>query len=114
MLHFRPDLVNMDAAENFRSAAATAEEQLELLRPTGTHAFAWIASDLNPGGVVGKAAKATAEKGRADRGASGGRLCATADDMRKAKLADWLTRRYPQRALPGFEIVLETRIEPGR
>ena len=33
--------------------------------PTGTHAFAWIARDLNPHGVVGDASVATAAKGRA-------------------------------------------------
>ena len=64
MLHFRPDLVDMAKAENFASNVARAEQEFELLRHTGTHAFAWIASDLNPHGVVGNAAIATAEKGR--------------------------------------------------
>jgi creatinine amidohydrolase/Fe(II)-dependent formamide hydrolase-like protein len=32
--------------------------------PTGQHAYAWIASDLNPHGAVGEAQKASAEKGR--------------------------------------------------
>ena len=48
MLHFRPDLVDMDAAQNFASSVERAEAEFELLRPTGTHAFAWIATDLNP------------------------------------------------------------------
>ena len=56
MLHFRPDLVDMAKAENFVSNVARAEQEFELLRHTGTHAFAWIASDLNPHGVVGDAA----------------------------------------------------------
>ncbi|MEF2071972.1 creatininase family protein [Consotaella aegiceratis] len=64
MLHFRPDLVDMAKAENFRSTAADDEAAFEFLRPTGTHARAWIASDLNPQGAVGDASKATAEKGR--------------------------------------------------
>jgi creatinine amidohydrolase len=64
MLHFRPELVDMSRAENFRSIAARDEEDYALLRPTGTHAYAWIASDLNPSGAVGDAASATAEKGR--------------------------------------------------
>ena len=55
MLHFRPDLVDMSKAENFVSNVARAEKEFELLRHTGTHAFAWIASDLNPHGVVGDA-----------------------------------------------------------
>lgn len=65
MLHFRPDLVDMGKAANFVSRAADDERDFVHLRPTGTHAYAWIASDLNPSGAVGNAALATAEKGRA-------------------------------------------------
>jgi creatinine amidohydrolase len=64
MLHFRPDLVDMNAAQNFSSLAAETEAAFRRLGPTGTHAFAWIATDLNPNGVVGDASAATAEKGR--------------------------------------------------
>jgi creatinine amidohydrolase len=64
MLHFRPELVDMSLALNFPSVAARDEAEFNYLRPTGTHAYAWIASDLNPAGAVGEAAKATAEKGR--------------------------------------------------
>ncbi|MFI0848170.1 creatininase family protein [Mesorhizobium sp. IMUNJ 23232] len=64
MLHFRPDLVDMSKAQNFVSNVARAEKDFDLLRHTGTHAFAWIATDLNPHGVVGDASIATAEKGR--------------------------------------------------
>lgn len=65
MLHFRPDLVDMTKAENFTSLSAETERRFKHLGPTGTHAFAWIASDLNRHGVVGDASLATAEKGRA-------------------------------------------------
>lgn len=64
MLHFRPELVDMDKAEDFVSVAAQNERDYTYLRPTGTHAYAWIAADLNPAGAVGEAARATAEKGR--------------------------------------------------
>jgi creatinine amidohydrolase len=64
MLHFRSDLVDMAKVRAFRSLAADTEARYSLLGPTGTHAFAWIASDLNPEGVVGDASAATAEKGR--------------------------------------------------
>ena len=64
MLHFRPDLVDMSAAKNFRSLAGEMQAGNRHLGPTGTHSFAWIASDLNPHGVVGDAAAATADKGR--------------------------------------------------
>jgi creatinine amidohydrolase len=59
MLHFRPDLVDMGAAQDFRSTAETAP-----IPPTGPTSLAWVASDLNPHGVVGEAHLATAEKGR--------------------------------------------------
>lgn len=91
MLHFRPDLVDMAKAQDFRSGVERAEQDFALLRHTGTHAFAWIASDLNPHGVVGNAAAATAEKGRltaAHQAAGFVRLLA---DVRKARLADYIS-----------------------
>ena len=90
MLHFRPDLVDMGKAENFVSSVQRAEQEFELLKPTGTHAFAWIATDLNPKGVVGEANLATAEKGRltAEHQADG--FIRLLRDVRKAKLADWV------------------------
>lgn len=63
MLHFRPDLVRMEHARDFVSVAVRDEQRFRYLRPTGTHAYAWIASDLNPSGAVGNAANATAERG---------------------------------------------------
>ncbi len=59
MLHFRPDLVDMAAARDFRSTADGAP-----IPPTGPTSLAWVASDLNPAGVVGDAHLATAGKGR--------------------------------------------------
>src|SRR6266478_391528 len=44
--------------------AGDIETQFTHLRPIGTHAFGWIAPDLNPDGAVGDAAGGTAEKGR--------------------------------------------------
>ena len=64
MLHFHPELVHLDKLDDFRSIAARDEQQFKHLRPTGTHAYAWIASDLNPSGAVGNAAAASAERGR--------------------------------------------------
>ncbi|MDL2405302.1 creatininase family protein [Rhizobium calliandrae] len=63
MLHFRPELVQMDKAENFASKAEWMKEQSNYLQPLPPHSLAWIAHDLNPNGVVGNAANATAEKG---------------------------------------------------
>lgn len=90
MLHFRPDLVDMTQARDFRSRVADAETDFELLRHTGTHAFAWIASDLNPHGVVGNAAIATANKGRltAEHQADG--FITLLRDVRRIGLEDYL------------------------
>jgi creatinine amidohydrolase len=90
MLHFAPALVQMDKARNFRSAVAYAEQAFDLLRHTGTFSFAWMAGDLNPDGVVGEAALATAEKGaRAARHQAEG-FVRLLQDVRKARLDDWL------------------------
>ena len=90
MLHFRPDLVDMAQAKDFASNVVKAEQSFGLLRQTGTHAFAWIASDLNPHGVVGEAARATAEKGRltAEHQADG--FVALLQDVRSATLGEWV------------------------
>jgi creatinine amidohydrolase len=60
MLAFRPGTVDMTAARDFRSTAEGAA-----IPPTGPVGYGWIASDINPAGVAGNAAAATAEKGRA-------------------------------------------------
>jgi len=91
MLHFRPELVDMRKAENFASRTAQAEREFELLKPQSPHAFAWIASDLNPNGVVGNASAATAEKGRATAEHQATGFVALLQDVRKARLSDWLS-----------------------
>lgn len=90
MLHFRPELVGMAKARDFRSSVEKAEKEFRHLRPTGPHAFAWVHTDLNPGGVVGNAAAATAEKGRltAEHAARG--FIELLQDVRRAKLAEWI------------------------
>jgi len=60
MLAFRPETVDMSAAENFHSTAEHAA-----ISPIGPISYGWIASDLNPVGTVGNASLATAEKGQA-------------------------------------------------
>lgn len=60
MLHFRPELVEMSEARDFRSSAQEGG-----VSPIGAISYGWIASDLNPAGTVGNASIATAEKGRA-------------------------------------------------
>ena len=63
MLSFRRNLVHMDEAKDFISTAIAMEKEFAHLSPDGTHAFGWIAQDLNADGAVGDARRATAEKG---------------------------------------------------
>lgn len=65
MLHFRPDLVRMEKADNFAPASIEIARTFDVLRPTGFTAFGWIAQDLHASGAAGDASRATAEKGRA-------------------------------------------------
>ena len=90
MLHFRPDLVRMEEARNFRSATSRADETFALLKPQGAHAFAWIASDINPAGVAGDASIATERKGRATAAHQAAGFVDLLRDVRAARLDDWL------------------------
>jgi len=65
MLHFRPELVKMEYAEDFTSLAEWQKATTKHIQPTPPHALAWIAHDLNPKGALGNAAAGTAEKGAA-------------------------------------------------
>ena len=58
MLHFRPELVNMAFAQDFRSSA-----EHDSIKPTGLISYGWSAMDLNSDGVVGNARIATNKKG---------------------------------------------------
>jgi creatinine amidohydrolase len=64
MLHLRPDLVRMEAAENFEPLSLTMASEYRRLRPEGPVGFGWMAQDLHPAGVAGDATKADAAKGR--------------------------------------------------
>lgn len=59
MLHFHPELVDMEKAENFVSTAESAT-----ISPIGPISYGWVSSDLNPSGTVGESHLATAEKGK--------------------------------------------------
>lgn len=60
LLHLTPDLVDMDAAQDFRSSAETTP-----IPPIGPVSYGWASSDLNAAGVIGQAHLASAEKGKA-------------------------------------------------
>jgi creatinine amidohydrolase len=63
MLALCPDRVDMAKAANFPSRQTDFAKRFKHLRAYGPHAFGWRMSDLNPNGVAGNAAAATAEKG---------------------------------------------------
>lgn len=63
MLALRPDLVDMSKARNFTNQQSVFAKEFKYLRAYGPHAFGWKMQDLNPDGVAGNAAAATAEIG---------------------------------------------------
>ncbi len=64
MLHFRPDLVHMDKAEDFSSLQSDLAGRYKHLRAHGPVGFGWLAGDLNRSGALGNAASANAQAGR--------------------------------------------------
>ncbi|WP_428927605.1 creatininase family protein [Marinibacterium sp. SX1] len=60
MLAFAPQTVDMTRAVDTPSSAVSTP-----IPPIGPVSYGWIATDLSPTGIVGEAARATAEKGRA-------------------------------------------------
>jgi creatinine amidohydrolase len=91
MLHFRPDLVDMSKAKLFPSKAAEIEKEFTHVRPIGTHAFGWIAPDLNPDGAVGEASAATAEKGRLTAEFQADGFITLLRDVARLSLDEWLS-----------------------
>lgn len=65
MLNFRPDLVRMNRAQAFGSLQRDLAGDCEVLRAYGPVGFGWLAEDLNSDGVVGDAASANADAGKA-------------------------------------------------
>lgn len=72
MLAFRPDLVRMDLAEDFRPSSLDMEKEFTWLRAIKPVGFGWMAEDLSLSGAMGDASIATSEKGEttADYGAT--------------------------------------------
>jgi creatinine amidohydrolase len=65
MLRFRPDLVRMQNAQDFKSSTLWLEENFKFLRHNGGHNMGWMIHDLNPEGAVGNASAGTADIGQA-------------------------------------------------
>ncbi|MGK7295701.1 MAG: creatininase family protein, partial [Candidatus Wenzhouxiangella sp. M2_3B_020] len=62
MHRLAPERVRTDALENF-SARHIDDRRDALVSPEGPAPFAWLAEDLNPAGVIGRASAATVEDG---------------------------------------------------
>lgn len=72
MLAFRPELVRMDLADDFRPSSLGMEREFTWLRAIKPVGFGWMAEDLSTSGAMGDAAAADADKGdtAADYGAT--------------------------------------------
>ena len=64
MLHLKNKAVETNAVSKFPSIAEELELRKSRILPTGPAAFAWLAGDLNPLGVVGDATLASKETGK--------------------------------------------------
>jgi creatinine amidohydrolase len=87
MLSFRPDLVDMAKAADFRSSAEALAAEAAVLRLTRPVGYGWMAQDANPVGVVGEAHLATAAKGEAVRRHVAERFIAVLRDVQRFPLA---------------------------
>lgn len=74
MLHLRPDLVDMDRAGDFVSAARAMESEFEVLRGGGPTGFSWATGDLNSTGAIGNAGAGNGAQGRCHRGPPGAKV----------------------------------------
>ena len=74
MLHFRPDLVDMAKAEDFPSSVQRAEQEFELLKPTGNARLRLDRLRPQPERRGRRGLARHGREGPADGGASGGRL----------------------------------------
>ena len=63
MLALRPDLVQMDKAENFAPLSIALAQDYRYLTPEGRIGFGWQTQDLHPSGACGNALDADAERG---------------------------------------------------
>jgi creatinine amidohydrolase len=63
MLALRPDLVQMDKAEDFTPLSVALAKDYRYLTPEGRISFGWQTQDLHPSGACGNARAADAERG---------------------------------------------------
>ena len=86
MLHFRPELVRANKIGKITSLQQRLSEDYDLLRAYGPVGFGWLAEDLDPSGVVGDAASATAAAGQAIAHHQAERFVALAEEIADADI----------------------------
>ena len=88
MLALAPDRVDMTKAAPFTSSQSDFAARYKHLRAYGPHAFGWKMSDLNPLGVAGNAAAATAERGESLIAHAVAGILELLDDVRRFDVSD--------------------------
>jgi creatinine amidohydrolase len=88
MLHFAPDRVRMDKAQDFVPKSIQMTRDYKQLRMTGFTSMAWIAEDNHPEGVAGEAHLAKAEKGATAAAFMAERFIELLEDVAKFPLGD--------------------------
>ena len=81
----------IESLQQHEILSSDIEKQFTHLRPIGTHAFGWIAPDLNVDGAVGDASAGTAEKGRLTAEFQANGFIALLRDVAEFSLDDWLS-----------------------
>ena len=86
MLHLAPQLVRMEHARRWRSSSQDRAERHAILGNGKSAKMGWAIEDYHPGGAVGNAAGADAERGRAVVAAAG---CALATLLAELHALAW-------------------------
>ncbi|MDZ7852131.1 MAG: creatininase family protein [Halomonas sp.] len=92
MRHVAPHKVRLDQLDHPRSRGEAMAEEGLLLGPEGEAAFAWLAEDLHPGGVVGNANLGTAELGERLVTHYGKRIACILQETQRREIGDILGR----------------------
>lgn len=95
MLALHPGKVDMTRAESFSSCQTDLTRRFKHLRAYGPHAFGWKMSDLNPKGVAGNAAAASAEKGERILAHAIAGLIELLRDVHRFDPDEWFKARQP-------------------
>ncbi|HMS26110.1 MAG TPA: creatininase family protein [Burkholderiaceae bacterium] len=87
MLALKPELVQMDKAQDFSSSSHARSIHFPILGNGKSAKFGWQMQDINPYGAAGNAANATAEKGQALVDAAGKQLALLLQEITQLPLS---------------------------